>query len=510
MRLPFYSLRTGILAELTFLIVAAMLLINVVMVKFAETNLIEAKSHAARLFIQVLEKHVGLFIARKGSLSGAASDTQFPMDLKRLIAEEDLHDVLIAASGGEPIFHYSGFPALQKEALTQALEAAHTRAWSVNLEGSKWGVFWFGPGEIRLSAPIFFEGHTVGGIHVRISLASVYRDLRQSQKFIFMYILLDTLVLVLVGGYLLSRIVVRPVKGLLKMTSEYKAGDLIPPLDMTSSDEIGELTRSLSHMLKRLEQNKIELNDHVQSLERANRELQQAQSEIIRSEKFASVGRLAAGVAHEIGNPIGIVLGYLELIADQDLTEEERRDFLDRMEEEIIRINDIIRQLLDFSRPSEGVRESVGVHDILLKTLDILTPQPMIKDIGIDLRLKASRDRVHADPNQLQQVFLNIIINAADALTEGGSGKEKTLEIASRDTDGNIELSFRDNGPGIAEEERTHIFDPFYTTKDPGKGTGLGLSVSYRIIENLGGALEAESPPEGGTLIKVRLPLEDH
>jgi signal transduction histidine kinase len=264
-------------------------------------------------------------------------------------------------------------------------------------------------------------------------------------------------------------------------------------------------------MLNRLEENKKELRAHILSLEAANREIKKAQDETIKSEKLVSVGRLATGVAHEIGNPIGIILGYLELIKRQDLSPEEEQDFLGRIESEITRINHIIRQLLDFSRPAKDRKKETHTHEIIRGTVSMMEPQPMMAEIQVNLSLDAPRDVVFADPNQLQQVFLNIILNAADAMGEqrlsGMNTSAGVLRIETQNEDDSIAVHFTDSGPGIAEKALAHIFDPFYTTKDPGKGTGLGLSVSYRIIEDLGGTIRAMSEPEKGATFVIRIPL---
>jgi signal transduction histidine kinase len=321
---------------------------------------------------------------------------------------------------------------------------------------------------------------------------------------------LDALILAVVGIYLLSRIVVKPIQRLLKLTAGYKEGDLIPSIAESSRDEIGRLTRSMNIMLKRLDDNKRELKDHISSLEKANRDLQQAQNEIIRSEKLASVGRLAAGIAHEIGNPIGIILGYLELINKNESTEDEKKDFLNRIQSEITRVNQIIRQLLDFSRPSNGEPEETHIHELIKNTVNILTPQPVMGAIRIDYQLEATSDEIIADPNQLQQVFLNVILNAADSLAgkENAEAKDlgKVLTILSVDAGDAMELRFEDNGSGMSEEELVQMFDPFYTTKEPGEGTGLGLSVCYRIVEGLGGTIRAEGVKGQGTTIIITLP----
>ncbi|MBW2004621.1 MAG: two-component sensor histidine kinase, partial [Deltaproteobacteria bacterium] len=256
------------------------------------------------------------------------------------------------------------------------------------------------------------------------------------------------------------------------------------------------------------------------SLEKANLELQQAQEEIIRSEKLASVGRLASGVAHEIGNPIGIVLGYLGLLKGSDLNDEERKDFINRIEKEIGRINRTIRNLLDFSRPSKGEMRVVSVHKIIGDMVDILKPQPMVSDSEIFLDKGATKDNVLADPDKLKQVFLNLSMNAIDAMGANQTKNESQKNTLSIRTilptetkadktvnKSKIHIEFIDNGSGIPAEDLTRIFDPFYTTKEPGKGTGLGLSVSLRIIEDIGGDIKVKSEPGKGTKIIVILPL---
>ena len=509
MKFPVYSLRIGILAQLTFLIIAAMLLITVVMVKFAERDLTQERLHTGGFLIRAVEQSLETHVARKNrKITEADLDFDFRKGVDRMLADSGFSDILIINHEGNRIFttHYSS--EAEEHCLVSSREALSTGIWSHHFSGTAWSVLWLSKSDVRLSAPLSLEGRLFGAVTVSGSLLPLYETLRRSQRVILFYILIDTVILVLVGYVLLSRIVVTPIDKLLKMTGAYKDGSVVPSVPESSKNEIGELTRSLSHMLRRLDENKRDLQAHITSLEKANRELRQAQDEIIRSEKLASVGRLAAGIAHEIGNPIGIILGYLDLLNSKDITELEKKDFLSRIESEITRVNRIIRQLLDFSRPSSGEPAKTSIHDMVAMTLSMLEPQPMMESVRTALELKARNDTVLADPNQLQQVFLNIIMNAADALAEGkGEGKEKRIVIRSEDAMGRIELRFSDNGPGIPVEELLRIFDPFYTTKEPGKGTGLGLSVCYRIVEALGGTVRAESRLGEGTTIVVSLPL---
>jgi two-component system NtrC family sensor kinase len=496
---------------LVFLIVAAMLLINVVMVRLAERDLIRAKLDSGRLLVHALEQNLTHFVeSGTGKLSAINSDTVFQKVISRLMPYSGFSDVVIINADGEKLFTTRPPGEEEGKALSLAREAVATGVTAHRFIGSTWGVIWLSHKDLLVSSSIQVEGAAVGGITVFGSLIPIYQTLRHSQKIILLYILLDTLILVMVGIVLLSRIVVKPIHKLLKLTGEYKEGYMVPSFGESSKNEIGELSRSLKHMLKRLDDNKRELKAHIASLERANQELKQAQDEIIRSEKLATVGRLAAGIAHEIGNPIGIVLGYLDLLQSDDIAREEKGDYLQRIESEINRINQIIRQLLDFSRPSSGKVDETPVHKIVTKTVEMFKHQPMMEDIEIQLELRAANDMVLADPNELQQVFLNIVMNAGDALSvKNPSGSQKHLLIRTENVDESIRMRLSDNGPGMAEDELAHIFDPFFTTKDPGKGTGLGLSVCYRIVDGLGGAIRAESAAGEGMTVLITLPLMD-
>jgi len=304
---------------------------------------------------------------------------------------------------------------------------------------------------------------------------------------------------------------------LAKRAEDYKDEDELIFSVRKEDNELSRLSKALNSILKRISADKETLRSTVLSLEKANFELKKAQREIIRAEKLASVGRLSAGIAHEIGNPIGIVIGYLELLKQSDITADESREYIRRTEAEIDRINTIIRQLLEVSRPSNSGRAPVAVHDLIHDTADVLRVQPLMAGIELSLSLDAAEDTVWADPNQLRQVFLNLSINAADAISAEGTeatGKlhVNTALVTGLDPEAKAEatylkISFTDDGQGIAAEDLENIFDPFFTTKDPGKGTGLGLAVSFMIIESLGGKLTGVSEAGQGTTMTISLPL---
>lgn len=510
MKIRFTGLRAGILTQLIFLIVAAMLLINVAMLNLYEKYLIKEKGNTGAALAAAVEEIVSAVLRTERISPGdLRSSSMFRSSLERLLNSSGYSDIIIVGKDDEVLFS-TEFPDRNRQYnLILAMEAKNTLTGSVDIWGSTWGVLWLRKSDISISAPIRYgKDRHAGGLAVRASLVPVYETMRRSEKLVILYIILDTVILAFVGIYLLSRIVVTPIHRLLKMTEEYEDGEFIPAGGETPENEIGNLSRSLSGMFKRLDENKSELKEHILSLERANNDLKAAQKEIIRSEKLVSVGRLAAGIAHEIGNPIGIILGYLDMIKKGNLSEGEEKDFIERAESEITRISTIIRQLLDFSRESAEKKEDCNIHEIINNTSGMLLHQTMMKDIRINLNLDAEQDIVLADKNRILQVFLNIMMNSVDALKdENHAAENPEIDIFTSIENGLINIEFVDNGPGISADELNHIFDPFFTTKDPGRGTGLGLSVCYRIIENLGGDIRAESSPGKGTKIIIRLPL---
>jgi two-component system, NtrC family, sensor kinase len=512
LRFKFYGLRTGILAQLLFLIIAAMLLVNVAMLSLSQRHLLQCKADSGKLLIHALGFNIGrLMESANEPINSLFKDADVEKQIKNLLLNGKYPDLVLTDINGATSFSTHISEANTGVLSNLARISIHETEMSVNYRGNTWAVFWLGRRDIAVSGPLTYRGTVIGGATVSSPLSSIYQSLRESERLVLLYIILDTIVLGLVGIYLLSRLVVNPIHRLLKMTDRYMEEDVLPPMPEVSGNEIGNLSRSLNVMLQRLDENKQELKGHISSLEKTNIELKQAQNEIIRSEKLASVGRLAAGMAHEIGNPLSIILGYLDLIRKTDIQEGDKEDFLSRIESEIIRINIIIRQLLDFSRPSAESNEEFGIHNIISETVNMLSPHPLMEDIHFVLDLKAARDSVFCNSGQLQQVFLNIIMNAVDVLKEddcvGANSLSNDIIITTDNFNGRIEIKFTDNGPGMEEGKIERIFDPFYTTKEPGKGTGLGLYVSYMIIESQGGKIRAENTKGKGMSIIIDFPV---
>lgn len=394
------------------------------------------------------------------------------------------------------------------------LKAVQTQKFQKVNIGLVRSVFWWYPQSVLVAAPIpGRNGKPRGGIAAVIPLTPVYQRLGQYNKPVFLYILLNTAILTMVGLYRIFRIYLHPIDRIINQANRYHDDADVLFLFRREDNELNRLSSALNHMLQRISDDKEKLKHTVASLERSNEELKRAQNEVIRAEKMASVGRLASGIAHEIGNPIGIVLGYLDLLAKPDLNEDERRDFLHRADAEIQRINTIIRQLLDFARAKGSAPQNVSVHAILDELVTVMRMQPIMADIEIHCALHASNDVVWADSDQLRQVFLNLMLNAADAIKSHGAPEKGRVEIRTANlgpisdsaVDHLVEVILEDNGPGIPLHDLEAVFDPFFTTKEPGKGTGLGLAVSYTMIEQIGGTISVHSPEGKGAVFKVVL-----
>jgi PAS domain S-box-containing protein len=237
---------------------------------------------------------------------------------------------------------------------------------------------------------------------------------------------------------------------------------------------------------------------------RAYEDLRRTQEQLLQSEKMSAVGQLIAGVAHELNNPLTAILGYVQLLESEQLSER-AADFVSKLFKQARRTHRIVQNLLSFSRQRKPQRQPVDICKVLDETLALREYDLKASGIAVEREVEPSLPSVTADPHQLEQVFLNIINNAVDAMLEIGKGGKLKARVFVQN--GQVHTEIQDSGPGIKEPNR--IFDPFYTTKSVGKGTGLGLSICYGIIKEHGGDIAAYNRPEGGAAVEVRLPAAE-
>lgn len=506
------ALKTNIVISITVLLFVGMLLIDIVAVKTLQRDLIKAEISQSHLLSSIITSRLIAEIDPESLVLN--------MDIQSLLssflAGKKASGIMIFGSQKGTLYaagkSISDTPELEK--VMNASMSSGERI--MRFSGKTWGVFWKQNKYLLTAVPLTFDEKKLA-LGMVVDLREIYRQQRASQSFIMLYLVVNTLIFALIGFYRLSRLYLEPINRLVSMAEDYQEEDGTFFPVRKEDNELSTLSKALNLMLTRISEDKTKLQLSVASLEKANQKLKKAQEEIIRAEKLASVGRLSSGIAHEIGNPIGIVMGYLELLKQKDVNDDERVEYISRTENEINRINTVIHQLLDLSRPSAKGAEHITVHDIILEITDVLKLQPLMAGIQLDLSLKADRDVVMADADQLRQVFLNLAINATDAISSTENPEKGQLTILTHvadnpDSEEELEgatlvITFQDNGPGIPEALISDIFDPFFTTKEPGKGTGLGLSVSFMIIESFGGTIRAENTEGGGAVMTLLLPL---
>ena len=302
---------------------------------------------------------------------------------------------------------------------------------------------------------------------------------------------------------MLVRRVARPVDRILEAARDLQdgaPGEL--PLLGDSGIGLDRAALAFERTAAALSEERSRLASKVSELTAANAALAAARASLVRSEKLATVGRLAAGVAHEVGNPLGAVSGYAErararLPADAD---PEVRDALERILVAADRIDRIVRDLLDFARPAPLEVRAVGVGGAVDAALRLAAVQARFRGVTASVELPADLPPVLADERHLSQVLLNLLLNAGDAMA--GQGR---VTVRGRRDGGAVEIAVTDTGPGIPPEDLPRVFDPFFTTKEPGQGSGLGLAICHSIVESLGGSIDATSPPGQGATFVVRL-----
>jgi two-component system NtrC family sensor kinase len=350
------------------------------------------------------------------------------------------------------------------------------------------------------------ENRTIGMLYVG-TLERPFDDSLWRTLFIFLGITLLGIGLVCGVAITIAGSISRPIHAMAEAAKKVAEGDYSPQVKVTSEDEIGYLAECFNRMVRELSRANQELRQWAENLEskveKRTAQLRAMQGSLIQTEKLAAIGKLAAGVAHEINNPLTGILTNSSLMLQDLPTDDPRRDDLQIVVDETLRCRKIVKGLLDFSRQTKPQKQTLDLNGVLQDVFDLVRNQASFRDIEIDTEPNRNLPPVMADRDQMRQVVLNIVLNAAEAMPNGG----KIRASASLDPKTNqVQLSIQDTGPGIPDEIKNKLFEPFFTTKKT--GTGLGLAIAYGIMERHRGTISVDSAPGRGTTITLRIPAQ--
>jgi C4-dicarboxylate-specific signal transduction histidine kinase len=363
----------------------------------------------------------------------------------------------------------------------------------------------------------------------------------ETTMFIGFLILGNLVILFVFGRGLVKRTLLDPIDRLVGDARQMAAGDYQHRIADMDSREFQAVSESVNALADRLIEDRALLAENVESLEETNEELVRVRNQMVQAARLASVGTLAAGIAHEVGNPLGAVLAYVDVALSRARQSGDDTEVLEAVRSEALRIDRIIRGLLDYARPQAGSARSVAPASVLERVREILASQGRLDRVEHHWHVDPAVPDLVIDPARLEQVLVNLILNALDALKDGvrpaievvvgvesvehlqrwerREGDPPGVNYAHRRRVGVgrrsfdplagapevVVISVSDNGPGLPAGDEERVFDPFFTTKAPGEGTGLGLSICAQLVESMGGRIQAANRPEGGACFTVRL-----
>jgi len=376
-----------------------------------------------------------------------------------------------------------------------------------------------GEAHVVIAVPLQRDDAVVGATRVELRSEAMYSLERRFRAIDTAILLSSTAVLSLALALFLERRVGNPVAALVAGMQQAEAGALDVRVAARGSGEFAFLTRSFNHMLSRIEELTAHLEERVRAathdledknreLHAANEQLLRAQLEVSRSERLATLGQMAGTLAHELGTPLNSVLGYVQLLAGDEV-KSEQVERLRIIESQVRRMVDTIRSVLDRTRDAPVTRAPLAFGALVSDTLTLLASRFRARGVAVSVDVPSTLPSVRGDAIGLRQVLINLLTNALDAIEGVGAIEIRAAALTRSDQRGlQVEISVHDSGRGMTAEELVHAFEPFYTTKAAGRGTGLGLMIVEQIVHAHGGHLKAESTPGRGTTIRVFLPVE--
>ncbi len=483
----FYSSLIGRIIVFSFLLFSfAIGAVSFVHIHREHQHITSSSQSAADLMLSVVERSI------VGAMSiGKSQEVQ-------KIFEEVVHDPLLI---GVRIFHPNG-RILNSAAPAEIGQMVNAYDLEAFRQGEVHTTFAGPDGEVLgVVRPIYFEERclgchdpaekVIGVLNVDYSLAAMNDQMIDSSQFFILSMLV--MIVLLTGGIslIVHRFVCHPISLITEKMAQVESGDLTTRFETRRTDEIGSLMVSFNSMVERQQLANEELNSwHQQQMERVDR--------------LASVGEMSAGIAHEIKNPLAAISGAITVLALDFTDEDPRREVVSKVLEQIARLDKAATDLLYFGKPGDPAFDLVDANELLKKTLFFVAQHPEASNVHQVKEFTRNLPPVWVDEKQLQQVFFNVIINAIQAMTKGGTLLLQT-ELSSQGDKEYVKVLVGDSGPGIPEKTLQKIFTPFFTTKN--QGTGLGLAICRQLMEQQGGTIEITSRSGDGTRVTLTLPV---
>jgi len=525
------GIRTQLIAAVVILTFAAIGFIGVLSVSIVQNNAINARVHEASRVGSLIRVSLEELLLHNSRGQSNASSHDVKEKSLWLMRSAAIGALRVKDSKDNELFTYGSLPDDKVRAISG--EPSRLLFFDDGIKVRGVGEFgWFkGPGRL-----LYVEIGPKPGtkkqftIAFTLSLHDISTYLASLRTFIIIFGIADSIIIIALGLYFLSAIVMRPIRRLEGTATKIAEGDLALRAVVESDDEIGRLAGRFNTMADRL-------GAEIGRLERLNVELHDTQAELLRAGALAAVGSLAAGLAHEIGNPLGAVSGYLDILGKGVTGKDEEAEIIERAGKELGRMDRILREFLDIARPTKDEPVQLDINSLIEETVVMFGHHSRGRGVTVTLDLNKDLLPVIIDEGRLRQVFTNLLLNAADAMEGGGEVMVESrlvtvpggsrrysadLGVAPRLRKGDVDKSFAqrretteavavtfiDKGCGIRVEDTGRVFDPFFTTKDPGSGTGLGLFVSASMIKAFGGSIEVKSELGEGSSFTVIIPYQ--
>jgi len=476
-------MRWGILANLAVILLVSGLLLFVVFSASLQRAAIDIKMQHAAVFADILENQI---------LASRSSENMWK-EVRTLCKGGSGVRLLLYGPAGDVL----GGCGVDRDPEKPNLSAPGRR---VRVLRQDWPSILFSGMHVAVDITGSFP-HGVSAARVYFAIPPAV--LAPAWKFFAGYLILTQAALFFLGYFLFHRTVIGPVSEAASLAGKASGLAEFPDYDESAPlrGDIQKISSSLRGMLVKIVEDRRKMEALIEQLRNANRDLEAAQQGLIRSEKLAGVGRLAAGLAHEIGNPLQIVMGYVELL-NRNPEPVSATEILARMDQELRRIHDILQRLLDFASPTKMKIVDCDLNALVKDCESLIKGRKGFRNVEFEFTPEPGLPLIPTEPEKIRQVIVNLIFNAVDAVPATG-GK---ISLRTRQAGSFLEIEVADNGSGIREADLEKVFDPFFTTKEPGKGTGLGLAVCLGLVESLGGSIEITSKEIEGTLAVVRLP----